>query len=321
MGGLVLAVLCLAGPARAAVEKPLRVVATIPDLADVIETIGGARVEVTTITRGRENLHTVTPRPSHMVAMNRADAFFQVGLSLESSFVPGLLEGARNKRILPGAPGFVSVSQGWQALDVPDSLSRRGGDLHPEGNPHINLDPAGGLHMARIVRDALIRLDPGSRDEFERRFTGYEERLAEAAKRWSAIAKQLEGQPIVVAHVEFDYLARKLGLEIVGSLEVRPGIPPTPNHLAQLVERMRTRGVRVIVIAPWSASKDVDRVAEATGARIVVLPNQVGGTPGAETWLGMMDLIHTRLEAALAEPQGDSPPKQEQQRTAREEPR
>jgi ABC-type Zn uptake system ZnuABC Zn-binding protein ZnuA len=303
---LALAAAALPASARIPAEKPLRAVATIPDAADVLQRIGGERVDVTTLTRGRENLHAVVARPSHLVAMNRADLFVQIGLSLESVFVPGLLEGARNARIQPGAPGFVNLSDGWEALDVPDSLSRRGGDLHPQGNPHMNLDPRAGEHMARVVHDALVRLDPASKDAYDARWAEYRAELAEAKKRWDAEAERFRGKPIAVYHKEFDYFARYYGVELAASIELRPGIPPTPNHLAWVIAEMKRREVRVILIAPWSDGSDVRRVAEATGARIVVVPNQVGGAPGAETWIGLMDLLHGSLADALGDPPSDS---------------
>jgi ABC-type Zn uptake system ZnuABC Zn-binding protein ZnuA len=298
-----LCALALGSPFAGASTVPadkVKVVATIPDLADVAEQIGGRRVDVTTITRGRENLHAVTARPSHLVAMSRADVFVQVGLSLETAFVPGLLEGARNKDINPGAPGFVSVSEGWQPIEVQPSLSRRAGDLHPQGNPHMNLDPRAGEFMAKAIRDGLVRVDPGSESLYEQGYKAYLQKLAQAKQRWDEVAKGFRGRKIAVYHMEYNYLARYYDMEIAASIELRPGIPPTPNHLAQVIADMKQNGVKVILIAPWSENSSVKRVAEATGAKIVEVPNQAGGMPGADTWIGMMDLIHTKLAAATA---------------------
>lgn len=283
-----------------AAADPLRVVGTIPDLADVVREVGGDRVEVETITRGRENLHAVVARPSHLVALSRADLFVQVGLSLETVFVPGLIESSRNRAIRPGSPGFVTVSDGWEAIEVPDSVSRRGGDLHPQGNPHMNLDPRAGEHMAQVVLDALVALDPGSKAEYAERHAAYAERLAAARRRWDELTPRLRGRKIAVYHQEFNYLARYHGIEIVGSIELRPGIPPTPNHLAELIDAMRREDARVILIAPWSRNRDVERVAERTGATIVEVPNQAGGSDETATWIDTMDTIHERLAAALA---------------------
>jgi len=285
-----------AAPFRA---DKLKVVATLPELADIVEEIGDGRVEVVTITRGRENLHAVMARPSHLVALNRADMFVQVGLSLEMSFVPGLLEGARNRSIVPGAPGFVSVSERWEPIEVPASLSRQGGDVHPHGNPHMNLDPRAGEFMANAIRDGLVRLDPGSAELYGQRHQAYLQKLAQAKQRWEKLATNFRGKQIVVYHLEYNYLARYYDMEIAGAIEYRPGIPPTPNHLARVIADMKERGVKVIVVAPWSHNNDVERVADATGARIVELPNQAGGMPGADTWIGMMTVIHEKLAAAF----------------------
>ncbi|HVS09317.1 MAG TPA: metal ABC transporter substrate-binding protein [Planctomycetota bacterium] len=277
----------------------LKVVATIPDLADIVQEIGGDRVDVTTLTRGRENLHFVVARPSHLVAMSRADMFVQVGLSLEAAFVPGLLERARNDDIWPGHPGFVNVSEGWEPIEVPTSLSRRAGDLHPHGNPHMNLDPRAGEFMANAIRDGLTRLDPGSAELYEKRHQAYLQKLAQAKQRWDRLAASFRGKRVAVYHLEYNYFARYYEMEIADAIEFRPGVPPTPNHLARVIAGMKEKGVKVILIAPWSRNGDVERVAAATGARIVEVPNQAGGMPGADTWIGMMTVIHEKLAAAF----------------------
>jgi len=233
------------------------------------------------------------------VAMSRADLFVEVGRSLEVSFVPGLLENARNARIRPGAPGFVMVSEGWEELDVPGELSRKAGDIHPQGNPHVNLDPRAGRHMAEHVLAGLVRVDPGSEIEYRKRFEAWAARLSAAEERWKTQAASWRGKRIVVYHQEYAYLARATGLEILAAIETKPGIPATPNHLAQVVARMKAAGCKVIVTAAWSNNKDVDLAAEATGATVVELPNQCGAMKGAESWIGMMDLVHQRLDAAL----------------------
>lgn len=286
--------------AAARPPERLKVLATIPDLADLVREVGGERVEVDSITRGKENLHAVMARPSHLVAMSRADLFVEVGLSLEIAFVPGLLEGARNEKIRPGAPGFVNVSEGWTAIDVPVELSRKAGDVHPQGNPHLNLDPRAGRHMAQRIFEGLVRVDPTGKDVYQANLDAYLAELATAEARWAEQSSDWRGQKVVVYHQEFGYLAAHTGLEIVGSLEVKPGIPPTPNHVAGLIQKMKAEGCTTILTAGWSRNKDVERLAEASGARIVELPNQCGGSPESATWIGMMDLVHRRIDEALA---------------------
>jgi zinc/manganese transport system substrate-binding protein len=298
-----LALLCGTVRALSTTGDPLRVVTTIPDLADIVTEIGGERVKVTSICKGRENLHAVQAKPSHMVALSRADLFFEIGLSLEIAFVPGLLENCGNAKVKVGGPGFVNVSEGWEALAVPTSLSRQAGDVHPQGNPHLNLDPRAGTWIADKVLAALVANDPGSKPAYELRYADYKKRLDEAAQRWAKQAAAWKGLKFVEYHQEFEYLAAQYGIEIAGKVESKPGIPPTPNHIAELIAAMKKDGVKLIVSAPWSSGRDVEQLAAQTGAKVVELPNQCGGLPGTETWIGMMDVMHTRLAAGFGTPE------------------
>jgi ABC-type Zn uptake system ZnuABC Zn-binding protein ZnuA len=290
---------CLIALCTQAAEK-LRVVTTLPDLADITRRIGGERVEVTALAKGTENLHAVVAKPSMLVALSRADVFVQVGLSLETTWVPGLLESARNAKIAPGKPGFVNGSDGWQALDVPSDLSRQGGDLHPHGNPHLNLSPRGGRHLAARILAGLVANDPAGKDAYEQAHAAYALELDAAEARWAKAAEKLRGVAVATYHQEFEYLAHATGLEIVGHLELRPGVPPTPAHVVELVDAMRERKARLVLTAAWSNNRQVAQVAEQTGARVVELPVAVSSAKGADTWIGMMDQIHARLVAAAA---------------------
>jgi len=300
--GLLLAALVLAGGlARAGdlVGDPLRVVTTIPDLADIVREIGGERVSVTSICKGRENLHAVSAKPSHMIALSKADLFFEIGLSLEIGFVPGLLENCGNAKVKPGGAGFVNVSEGWKALSVPITLSRQAGDVHPQGNPHLNLDPRAGQWIADKVLAALVAIDPASKAAYEGRHAGYGKRLDEARGRWDKLAAGWKGLKFVEYHQEYEYIAAHYGMEIAGRVESKPGIPPTPNHIAALVSSMKQSGVKLIVSAPWSSGREVEQLAKQTGAKAIELPNQCGGLPGTATWIEMMDVMHERLAAGL----------------------
>lgn len=292
---------CLLALGTHAAEK-LRVVTTLPDLADIARRIGGERVEVTALIKGTENLHAVVAKPSMLVALSRADVFVQVGLSLESSWVPGLLEGARNARIAPGKPAFVNGSDGWQALDVPADLSRQGGDLHPQGNPHLNLAPQGGRHLAARILAGLVANDPAGKDAYEKAHEAYVVELDAAEARWAKAAEKLRGVAVATYHQEFEYLARATGLEIVGHVELKPGVPPTPAHVVELVDAMRAKKARLVLTAAWSNNRQVAQVAEQTAARVVELPVAVSTAKGEDSWIGMMDRIHAKLVAALAEP-------------------
>ena len=288
--------------APGALGAQLKVVATIPDLADIAREIGGPRVEVMSIAKGTENIHSVSIKPSHLAAVNRADLLIQVGLSLEHAYVPGLLEKGRNKRIQPGSPGFVNCSVGWKAIDIPEEVDRgKAADIHLLGNPHMNLDPRGGAHMAQRILEGLERVDPKHAEEYQGRYRAYAARLDEAAARWAKLGARLKGAKVVVYHNDFTYFARHYGMEVVASVEPKPGVPPAPRDLARVVETMRKEGVKLVLTAKWSNNKDVRFVAEKAGAQVLEIPTMVYGVQGADTWIGMMDHLHTSLVAALGE--------------------
>ncbi len=287
-----------AGSPRPRGER-LRVVASIPDLADVARRIGGDRVEVTSICRGRENLHTVSPRPSHLIALSKADMLLVLGLWAESAWLPSIVRRARNARIDQGAPGFVDCAEGWEAIQVPASMSRIGGDLHPGGNPHFNLDPRGGRQIADRVLAGLVAVDPDGREGYERAHASYVEELDAAMERWAEIAADWSGRRVVIYHQEFNYLLRWYEVEIVAALEPKPGIPPTPGHLAQVIATVRERGAAAIATGGWSNNRYVEEVSRETGVPAVELPTMVAGVEGADSWIEMMDVVHARLDELL----------------------
>lgn len=301
IASVALASLCLSLAAHAGGKpaEPLRVVTTLPDLADIAREIGGERVDVQSIYKGKENTHAMTAKPSHLVALSKADVFVQVGLSLETSFVPGLLEASRNPRIRPGAPGLVTVSEGWTPLDVPTDLSRKAGDVHPQGNPHMNLDPRAGEHIADRILAGLVAVDPAGQPAYAARHADYVARVRAAKARWDAAGAGWKGKRVVVYHQEYDYLIAHYGLVLEGKVEPKPGIPPTPNHVAELIGAMKRDHAAAILTAVWSDNDTVARIAEESGVKAVVVPNMCGGLPGTDTWIGMMDVLHQRLDAAL----------------------
>jgi zinc/manganese transport system substrate-binding protein len=300
LGLAVVSTLCVGAPAAA--QAPLRVVATLPDLADLVRRIGGARVEVQALASAGQNLHAVRVKPSHLVAVSRADVFVQVGLSLEHAWVPGLLEAARNRAVAPGGVGFIDAGAGFATIDVPKVLDRsQGVDVHPQGNPHVNLSLEGGAHFAAQILAGLVRVAPQHADEFRANHARWQREYELAHARWVKVAElvRAKGAEVTLVHKEFDYLVRGLGLGIAAALEPKPGLAPTPAHLAQVIETMRARKVKLLVTAAWSNDKSVARVAEATGAEVLVLPLMAGGSPGTETWLATIDACVDRLARAV----------------------
>ncbi len=287
--------------AKPASGKPLRVVATIPDLADITREIGGERVEVSCLARGTQNIHAVNLQPSHLVAMRRADVFIEVGLSLEHAFVPGILMSSRNRKIEPGLPGFIQCSTGWEAINVPPQVDRGiAADVHPMGNPHMNLDPRAGRFFAERILEGLSAVEPASREYFVQRHGDYVRRLAVAEERWSKLGARLKGKKVVTYHRDMVYFARAYGIEVVDNVEPQPGVPPTARDLAETIKIMKQEGVGVVLSAKWSNNQNTRFVAEKAGARVVEVPLMVGGVSRTETWIGMMDFLHEELVNALA---------------------
>ncbi len=296
--GLFFAVSSAAFPA-----DKLKVVTTIPDLADIARAVGGERVEVKSICKGTENIHAVRVKPSHVVAISRCDVFIQVGLSLEHSWVPGLLQTARNKSIEPGATGHVTVSTGFEAMDVPKDLSRQNAvDIHPDGNPHIHLAHGAGRYFAKGILDALVRVSPGDKATFQANFERYEAQCKLAEARWALLAKALKGKACVQYHQEFNYLLRDLGLKVLISLESKPGVPPTPGHLQKVVRTIRTyveanpTAKIPILSAPWTNAQVAKKVVGATKNCSELRLAPMTGKGG--TWLGMMEEAHKKMAKA-----------------------
>jgi zinc/manganese transport system substrate-binding protein len=281
----------------------LQVVTTIPDLADLTEIIGGDLVEVTTLCRGRENIHAVPTRPSAIVALNRADLVIEVGLSLEHAFLPPLLMAARNPDIRTGSPGFLNVSGEFPVIQVPPVLDRgQSADIHPQGNPHINLDPRAGKHFARAIHARLVELLPDHRKELDANKKGFLEALEKKQKEWAKLRERIAGLKLVTFHRDLDYFMLACDAQLVGTVEVLPGVPATPTHIAELTQKMADHGCKHIVCAGWSNNRWVRKLAKSSGAEVIEVPVMVNGVEGVESWIGLMDHLHTTLAALAPEP-------------------
>jgi zinc/manganese transport system substrate-binding protein len=276
----------------------IRVVATIPDLADMARHIGGDLVEVTSIATGVEDIHAVPMKPSFAVLLNRADVVLLVGLEAEHAFLPGLLEAARNPKILRDAPGYIDCSTYVTPLEVPTRIDRALGDQHPMGNPHINLDPVLGKDMARAIAEGLANNYPEYASTFQANLTAYLATLDEAIARWEREAAPLRGIKLVSYHPDLIYFAERFGMKAVGTIEIRAGVDPTPGHIADLEEQMRKQKVELVVRELHYPANLAETVAQATGAKLVELPAMVGGVPEAKDYISFIDYnLRTVLKA------------------------
>ena len=293
------AVLTLA--AATAFAAPLRVVTTTEDLAAIAREVGGERVVVQALARGYQDPHFVDAKPSYMVALRKADLFVQIGRELEVGWAPGLLNGARNRKILPGAPGFVDASARVEILEIPASASRAQGDVHPFGNPHYWLDPANGGPIARAIRDGLVRVAPADRAAFDARLAGFERRVADETTRLKARARALgvPGMRVVTYHRSWSYWARAFGCEVVDFVEPRPGIPPSPGHVASLAARLKQGDVRLILMEDFFDPRLPRKISADTGVPLAILPTSVGDVPAIRTYFDLFDHQLAAVEQAL----------------------
>jgi zinc/manganese transport system substrate-binding protein len=298
---LVLAV-ALAGPpglAPARAQERIRVVTTLPVFAELAKAVGGDKVEVTAIATPLQDPHFVDAKPSYILAASRADLLVLAGMELEVGWEPLVREGSRNADIQIGSPGYVDASAHVQKLGVPTGkVDRSRGDVHPFGNPHYWLDPLNAVPLTADIALALTRVDPRNGGYYNDRRRMFLTELERRMVDWRARMAPLQGEPVVSYHESWGYFARRFGLEIVGTLEPKPGIPPSPSHLAQLMDQMNARDVKLILKEPYYENKNPDLVARETGARVVELPNQ---PQAGQDYFEFVDTLIDRVVTAARE--------------------
>ncbi len=299
----VVAVLLLGAGTVAA--TPLRVVCSTTDLAAITRAIGGDAVEVEAIARGPQDPHYVQAKPSTMRLLNRADLLIYNGLQLEIGWLPLLIEGARNPRVA-AASGQIDAATAISPLEVPGgAVDRSMGDVHPEGNPHYTLDPRNAARVAALITTRLQELAPADAEAFETGRRTFTDSLEARRAIWEARAADWRGHQVISYHKQFEYLVDWLGLDVVAYVEDRPGIPPSPRHVSDVVQRMRHDGIRLILQSTFTDPKPGERLAERAGGRVVVLPAAVDAIDGTNDYLHLMDAIVGRLDDAFRETTGE----------------
>ncbi len=284
------------------VHAKLNIVATTADLAALAQAIGGREVVITALARPTEDPHFVDAKPSFIVKLSRADALIHGGAELESAWLASLLAGARNAKILPGAPGNIRACQGVQMLEVPDALDRSHGDIHAAGNPHFLVAPENARIVAAHLAEVFGQLDPSSAALYAANRKAFTEQLEARRRVWRNALAPFKGARLVAYHNSWPYFAREFDLEISLFLEPKPGIPPSAAHLAMVMARMKEQQIRVILHDPYLDRRTAETVARTTGARVMNVTQYPGGVKGSEGgYLEMMDyLVHTLAQALAA---------------------
>ncbi|MSU70546.1 MAG: zinc ABC transporter substrate-binding protein [Opitutaceae bacterium] len=273
-------------PARA----KLNVVATTPDLAAIAREIGGNRIDLTTLAKPTEDPHFVDAKPSFIMKLNHADALLEGGAELEAGWLTPLLEGARNPRLEAGRPGRISAAEGLALLEIPSALDRSQGDIHAAGNPHYLTDPLNAQIVAAHLARSLAELDGKSAGSYAANLKQFEAQLAARLVEWQRLLAPYQGRPLVTYHNYWIYFGRRFGFPMELYLEPKPGIPPTPAHLAEVITKMKAGNLKLVAVQPYQNRKTAETVAAHTGAVVLDFPSFPGGK-GTEGYLDWIDFL------------------------------
>ncbi len=296
---LVAAVMLVPSTAEA---KKLKVITTLTDLASLAQEVGGDKIDVEALAKGYQDPHFVEPKPSFLLKLRNADLLISVGLDLEIGWLPPLITQSGNAKIQPGANGYLDASQFAEILEIPQGkLTRAEGDVHPLGNPHYWLDPDNGRRIAKGITTKLIEMDPADQAYFQQREQDFEKRLAAADARWKAQMALYRNRKVVTYHRSWPNFAKHFGLDVIGYIEPRPGIPPTPSHTIELVNLMKRENVKLLLIEPYFDSKTPNSIASMVGGRVVVLLPSVGGKPEVTDYFKLFDYDINLLVQAFQE--------------------
>jgi zinc/manganese transport system substrate-binding protein len=281
-------------------QTKLNVIATTEDLASIAREVGGDRIVIDSISKGYQDPHFVEAKPSFILKLQKADVLIVVGRELEIGWLPPLVQQSRNGKIQPGAEGYLDASLGAQILEMPTGqITRAMGDVHPLGNPHYWLDPENGKRIAKEIADKFKQFRPNDHAYFDQRLNDFTTRLDAAEKRWLAMMAPYKGTKVVTYHRSFPNFAERFGPEIIGYVEPRPGIPPTPQHTLDVMNEMKRLKVKVVLVEPYFDLKTPEAIGRETGAHVLVMPPSVGGVKETSDYFKLFDYDINLLVDAL----------------------
>jgi zinc/manganese transport system substrate-binding protein len=297
---LVLAALLL-GVAAPRADAALKVVTSLQDLASIADAVGGDRVETFALAKGYQDPHFVDAKPSFVLKLSRADLLVVAGLELEIGYLPPLIDQSRNEKIHPGSPGYLDASTGCDILQRPTQVVTRAmGDVHPYGNPHYWTDPENGRVIARAIAARLAELDPAGAAAIADNLAAFEDRLTEKEKEWDAEMAPFAGTKVVTFHESWPNFAKRFKLEIIGTVEPKPGIPPSPTHTLEIVNLVTAQQVPVILVEPYFDRRTPDSIAEKSGCAVVTFYPSVGGSAEIKDYFAVFDANVDAFVRAMA---------------------
>jgi zinc/manganese transport system substrate-binding protein len=280
-------------------QAKLNVVTTLPDYAALAREVGGDLVDITTMAKPTEDPHFVDAKPSFIVKLRTADILIEGGAELETGWLPPLLQTARNPKLDVGAPGRVLASEGIRLLEVPTTLNRGAGDVHASGNPHFMVDPIIAKAVAAHIMRAFAAADPANAATYQANDRKFEATIDAKLQEWGKAMLPFKGQNVAAYHDDWIYLANRFGLQINIFIEPKPGVPPSPAHLVEVIASMRANHTKVILVEPYHHRKNAEKVASSMGATVVDTAQYPGALPNTETYVQLIDVLIARITSAL----------------------
>ncbi|HEX7517077.1 MAG TPA: metal ABC transporter substrate-binding protein [Chthoniobacterales bacterium] len=282
-----------------AADAKIKVVATLPDLASLAREVGGDKIEASAMAKPTEDPHFVDARPSFVVQLRSADVLIDGGAELELGWLPPLLQNARNPKLEVGKPGRVQASQGVRLMNVPTNVTRAAGDVHALGNPHFMTDPIIAKTVALHIAQSFAAVDAPNAAFYDANYKNFEATINAKLQEWGTAMLPFKGQSVVAYHDSWVYFAHRFGLNIDVFLEPKPGIPPSPSHLAEVIEKMKTQKIKAIIVEPFHDRKIAEKVASSTGAKVVDFAQYPGALPNTDSYVKLIDTLVSRLAAAM----------------------
>ena len=280
-------------------QARLNVVTTLPDLGALAREIGGDKIDVTIMAKPTEDPHFVDARPSFVVQLRNADVLIDGGAELELGWLPPLLQNARNPKLDVGKPGRVQASQGVRLMNVPANVSRAAGDVHALGNPHFAIDPIIAKTIAQHIAQSFAAVDATNAAAYDANYRKFEATINVKLQEWGTAMLPCKGQHVVAYHDSWPYFAHRFGIEIDVFLEPKPGIPPSPSHLVEVIGQIKAQKIKAIIVEPFHDRKIAEKVASSTGAKVVDFAQYPGALPNTETYVKLIDTLVERLSSAL----------------------
>ncbi len=280
----------------------IAVIASTEDLASIAQEVGGDKIKVEALARGYQDPHFVEAKPSFVLKLNKAQLLIVVGRDLEIGWLPPLITQSRNAKIQVNADGYLDASQTAKILELPTGqITRAMGDVHPLGNPHYWLDPENGKRVAKAIQTKLTQLDGANSAYYAQREQDFERRLTEAMQRWRSAMAPYKGLKVITYHRSWPNFADAFALDVVGYVEPKPGIPPTPQHTLDVIQAMKAQNIKIIMVEPYFDLKTPNAIAAATGAKVLVMPPSVGGVKEASDYFKLFDYDINLLISAIKE--------------------